>query len=81
MAQSFLDLSFAVARRFCTVHHGHFPPFFWSLCSDDSSIYETGSRLLTGIGEASYLAFVGTIIDIIAPNASRSLWLGTFYMR
>ena len=36
--------------------------------------------MLTGIGEASFLAFAGTIIDIIAPDASRSLWLGTFYM-
>eukprot|EP00485_Elphidium_margaritaceum_P010306 CAMPEP_0202700976 /NCGR_PEP_ID=MMETSP1385-20130828/14089_1 /ASSEMBLY_ACC=CAM_ASM_000861 /TAXON_ID=933848 /ORGANISM="Elphidium margaritaceum" /LENGTH=596 /DNA_ID=CAMNT_0049358273 /DNA_START=37 /DNA_END=1824 /DNA_ORIENTATION=- len=38
------------------------------------------ARLLTGIGEASFLAFAGTIIDIIAPDTSRSLWLGTFYM-
>ena len=36
-------------------------------------------RLLTGIGEASFLAFVSTIIDVITPNESRALWLGLFY--
>jgi len=43
-------------------------------------VWLAGSRLLTGIGEASFLAFAGTIIDIIAPDHARSLWLGTFYM-
>jgi len=43
-------------------------------------IWLAGARLLTGIGEASFLAFAGTIIDIIAPDTSRALWLGSFYM-
>eukprot|EP01083_Nonionella_stella_P081826 225643_1 len=37
------------------------------------------SRLLTGIGEASFLAFVGVIVDIIAPDNSRSLWLASLF--
>ena len=32
------------------------------------------ARLLTGIGEASFLSFSATIIDIVAPESNRSFW-------
>ena len=38
------------------------------------------ARLLTGIGEASFLAFSSTIIDVAAPHESRAFWLGLFFM-
>ena len=38
------------------------------------------ARLLTGIGEASFLSFASTIIDVAAPQSTRAFWIGIFYM-
>lgn len=36
-------------------------------------------RIVTGIGESSFLSVVATMIDIIAPSSKRALWLSLFY--
>lgn len=59
--------------------------FVWSLGCAFTGVFSNfylllGSRLLTGIGEASFLSFSSTIIDTIVPTESRSRWLGFFYM-
>ena len=37
------------------------------------------ARMFVGVGEAAYAGFTVTIIDNIAPKASRTMWIGTFY--
>lgn len=37
------------------------------------------TRMFVGVGEAAYAGFTVTIIDNIAPKASRTMWIGTFY--
>lgn len=37
------------------------------------------SRLCAGIGEAAFGGLTVTIIDNVAPAASRTVWIGTFY--
>jgi hypothetical protein len=37
------------------------------------------SRILTGVGEASFAGLAPTCIDDIAPLAQRTLWLGIFF--
>jgi len=36
-------------------------------------------RIITGVGESSFLSLASTIIDVIAPCEKRSLWLALFY--
>ncbi|KAL0376024.1 UNVERIFIED_CONTAM: putative sphingolipid transporter spinster2 [Sesamum calycinum] len=44
---------------------------FWSIAI---------SRMLVGVGEASFISLAAPFIDDNAPVAQRTAWLGTFYM-
>lgn len=37
------------------------------------------TRMLVGVGEASFSGFFVTILDNIAPKESRTMWIGIFY--
>jgi MFS transporter, Spinster family, sphingosine-1-phosphate transporter len=37
------------------------------------------ARMFVGVGEAAFAGYAVTIIDNIAPKASRTRWIGTFY--
>jgi MFS family permease len=39
-----------------------------------------GARIFVGIGEASYATIAPTIIDDLAPKASKNRWLAVFYV-
>jgi len=36
-------------------------------------------RVITGVGESSFLSVASTLIDAMAPSSKRSLWLSLFY--
>jgi len=36
-------------------------------------------RIITGVGESSFLSIASTMIDFMAPSSKRSLWLSLFY--
>jgi MFS family permease len=49
-------------------------------CGGSMSYYMLAfSRSLVGIGEAAYAGFVTTMIDDMAPTASRTSWMGMYF--
>jgi len=36
-------------------------------------------RIITGVGESSFLSIASTMIDVMAPSSKRALWLSLFY--